>query len=115
MRLTAEDKRNYKLVPERSGGVCEYCHMAEATQIHHRKYRSRGGKHRAQNLIHLCLRCHNLAHSAAPPYGLALHGWEDEGTPYRDIGGVLFHFTADGLRLDDDEFKTWVTAHPTPF
>lgn len=45
--------------------------------MHHRKYRSRGGKNTKANLVHLCLWCHSLAHSAEPPQGWAVHSWDD--------------------------------------
>lgn len=66
--------RNVKMVKERSGGVCEGCGQRPATQIHHRKFRARGGGHQVSNLLHLCgsgnaAGCHGLAHSAYPPLG----------------------------------------------
>lgn len=55
-------------VRERSGGMCERCLVRPATEIHHRRYLSRGGKHNLANLIHLCGRgnidgCHGEAHT----------------------------------------------------
>lgn len=69
--------RNVRTVKERSAGVCEGCGHKPASQIHHRKYRSRGGSHDVSNLLHLCgsgnhTGCHGLAHSATPPEGWAL-------------------------------------------
>ena len=40
---------------------CEVCHK-QAVDIHHIKYKSRGGKDEYSNLIALCRDCHNLAH-----------------------------------------------------
>lgn len=40
---------------------CEIC-VRPATDIHHIKYKSRGGKDEICNLMALCRDCHNLAH-----------------------------------------------------
>ena len=40
---------------------CEVCGDV-ATDIHHIKYKSRGGKDEIDNLIGLCRSCHNKAH-----------------------------------------------------
>ena len=42
---------------KRSGGVCELCGDAQATDAHHRQNR-RGGDHTLTNLMHLCRKCH---------------------------------------------------------
>jgi hypothetical protein len=39
---------------ERSGGNCELCALARATNWHHRKNRSQGGQHTLSNAMHLC-------------------------------------------------------------
>ena len=39
---------------ERSGGSCELCAMARATNWHHRVNRSQGGGHSLSNALHLC-------------------------------------------------------------
>ena len=41
---------------------CEVCHNT-AIDIHHVKYKSRGGKDEIQNLMALCRACPNSAHS----------------------------------------------------
>ena len=57
-------------VRARSGGRCEYdppvdpfgrgrC-PAIATEMHHRRRRSQGGKDEASNLVHLCHYCHAI-------------------------------------------------------
>jgi hypothetical protein len=38
----------------RSGGHCELCGLARATNWHHRKNRSQGGGHNLANAMHLC-------------------------------------------------------------
>ena len=106
-RVTAEDKRHYRMAAERAGGVCEGC-GGVAEQLHHRQFRSRGGKHRVENLLHLCAACHGRAHSAEPPAGWAVHSWEKpELVPVEDAGGTLWWLTKDGRRVlvdPDPEF-----------
>lgn len=46
--------KNAKSVETRSHGMCERCLVNPATEIHHRRYLSRGGKHNVANLLHLC-------------------------------------------------------------
>ena len=41
---------------------CEIC-TKPANQVHHIKYRSRGGKDEIKNLMGLCFECHTSAHS----------------------------------------------------
>lgn len=58
-----------KALKARSGGVCEGCGKAAATEAHHRQYRSRGGNDRLSNALHLCgsgnhSGCHGQAHTA---------------------------------------------------
>lgn len=67
----AQSKRAYQRVAERSFGLCEGCGHARASQMHHRKYRSRGGLDEVANLLHLCAGvvggnvdgCHGRAHT----------------------------------------------------
>ena len=47
-------KHQRKLLAIRSSGVCELCGAAQATNFHHRKNRSQGGKHELSNAMHLC-------------------------------------------------------------
>jgi 5-methylcytosine-specific restriction endonuclease McrA len=42
--------------------ACELCGL-RASDLHHIKYKSRGGKNNIENLIALCRNCHTLAHS----------------------------------------------------
>lgn len=65
---------NRRMVEERSKGICEGCGKAPATEIHHRRYKSRGGRHEVSNLIHLCgwgnhTGCHGVAHKGAERIG----------------------------------------------
>jgi hypothetical protein len=63
--FTAGVLRDLKL---RSRGVCEGCGVSQATQAHHRQYRSRGGSDLLSNALHLCgsgnhTGCHGIAHT----------------------------------------------------
>lgn len=77
--MTAIPARVRKIVLERAGDVCEGCGHPVANNLHHRKYRSRGGKHVASNLVLLCgsgtTGCHARAHSANPPAGWSVNSW----------------------------------------
>ena len=42
---------------------CRLCSSINNLHIHHVKYRSEGGKHTSDNLITLCLECHEKVHS----------------------------------------------------
>lgn len=37
--------------------------LGRGSNVHHRRYRSRGGTNRLENLIHLCGPCHSWVHS----------------------------------------------------
>ena len=50
------------VVERRSGGMCERCGAARATDKHHRKLR-RHGDHAPANLVDLCRTCHNWVHA----------------------------------------------------
>lgn len=77
------------MVEVRSGGICEGCSARPATDIHHRQYRSRGGSHALDNLLHLCggeagmaggnhSGCHGKAHTkAGHELGWSVHSWDD--------------------------------------
>lgn len=70
-------------VEERSGGRCEAglpgCRGA-ATQLHHKKYKSRGGSDAAINLAHLCDACHEAVHRHRPnTEKFRTHSWQNEG------------------------------------
>ena len=54
----------------RAGGLCEGCHRRDDLQLHHRLYKSRGGKGTVANGIALCglgnaSGCHGKAHTGA--------------------------------------------------
>jgi hypothetical protein len=43
-------------------GRCSRCGMPKRLQIHHRRYRSHGGTHEAENLEPVCWDCHRMIH-----------------------------------------------------
>ena len=47
---------------ERGNGMCEFCHMAAMTDVHHIAGRGGPDPHRLDNLIGLCAACHRRAH-----------------------------------------------------
>lgn len=61
----------------RSLGVCELCGAATATNFHHRKNRSQGGKNNLANALHLCgsgtTGCHGLV--TQHPADAYTNGW----------------------------------------
>lgn len=68
-----------KLVLARDGGACVRCGGTGALELHHRRYKSRGGKHDASNLVSVCgwgnhTGCHGWAHTdtKAPGAGYSL-------------------------------------------
>jgi hypothetical protein len=72
--------KNVTAVKERSGGICEGCGIRPATEVHHRKYRSRGGGNEVSNLLDLCgwgnhSGCHGEAHGSNAPEGWAVPSW----------------------------------------
>jgi hypothetical protein len=91
-------------VQDRSGFVCEGCGQRPATNIHHRKYVSRGGKSEIVNALHLCgmgnvlgAGCHGVAHSAeGHELGWSVNSWADPAlTPVLWRGGMSW-LTTDG-------------------
>ena len=94
------EQRARRLVSGRSGGVCEVCAGARATEWHHRCNRSQGGRWTAANGLHLCSECHRwiTEHpdaAAEAGRGWVVRSWQDPLTVPARIG--LF-----GLVLLDD-------------
>jgi hypothetical protein len=92
-------------VRERSGGVCEVCFSAPATDQHHRKFRSRSGEHAVENLLDVCgpgnaFGCHADAHSADPLGGVSINSWEThpEHIPFTDKLGRSWLLNTDGTK-----------------
>lgn len=84
--------QNRRTVMDRSCGFCEGCGKRPVSDIHHRKYKSRGGGHEVENLLALCggpggmaggnhSGCHGIAHSAeGHELGWSVHSWDDPGS-----------------------------------
>lgn len=103
------------VVGERSGGMCERCGAARASDVHHRKLR-RFGDHLAANLLHLCHACHMWVHAniaASQVAGWILHSWDDpRAVPVKhavhgrvwldDEGGISRRKPPGFVRLLDD-------------
>jgi 5-methylcytosine-specific restriction endonuclease McrA len=54
--------RNKRLVYERDGWKCRHCNRREGLTPHHVVYQSRQGSDDLNNLMTLCLWCHNDIH-----------------------------------------------------
>lgn len=106
-RLGRMPKRNAELVVERSKSVCEGCLGARGVEIHHRRFKSRGGRHNVANLAHLCSTCHKRAHGLIDGAG---EGWEisqfdrraESAVPFVDVHGVTWFFDDYGNKETDD-------------
>jgi 5-methylcytosine-specific restriction endonuclease McrA len=55
------EERTRQAVHGRSGGICEFCGIARAQEMHHRKSRGVGGQWSPANILHLCNTCHRRA------------------------------------------------------
>lgn len=49
-------------VMQRAGGICEVCHQARATEVHHLRYPKWGTFDVPENLVAICHPCHCKAH-----------------------------------------------------
>lgn len=99
--MKAADKREYERVRDRADGTCEGCGERSAEQMHHRRFRSRGGKHVVANLVHICHLCHGRAHGPNPPAGWAISQYEqhpDHLIPFQAFDGLSW-LTKDGRRV----------------
>jgi hypothetical protein len=102
----ADERQAYVRAKVRSFGLCEICGVRQATELHHRQYRSRGGRHEVANLLHVCgwgnhTGCHGKGHNP----GAHENGWavasglnpEEVRVMYR---GQWMRLTGDGGLLD---------------
>ena len=103
---------NPGLVADRSGGLCEVCLVMPASDIHHRRFLSRGGKHNLANLLHLCGTgnidgCHGRAHTGDALEGTAISRFNpgpESGIAFMDMQGDLWLLDDAGSR------KKWKEA-----
>jgi 5-methylcytosine-specific restriction endonuclease McrA len=83
-------------VKRRSRGRCERCGTAPATQLHHRRLRSQGGRNTLENLVDLCAPCHNASADAihanvdwAHRHGWIVPSWQDPADVEPVVGCLL--------------------------
>ena len=91
-----------KTIRERSGGVCEACGKVPATQVHHRLYKSRGGRGNVANGLAVCGfgnagGCHGIAHTAKGEQ----QGWSIRSGFY-PLKVPVSHATHGLVTFDDD-------------
>lgn len=97
------------LVLRRAGGCCEVCAVAtDHLELHHRRYRSRGGAGSVSNALALCgwgnhTGCHGWAHTAplASVWGVSLASWQDPAVVpvWREALGTWTIQSEEGLLL----------------
>jgi hypothetical protein len=78
--LTLGEHWARELVYARSGGLCERCGLAYATEWHHRRARSQRGPWEPSNGLHLCSSCHGEITETRTEYyvqGWLVHSWAD--------------------------------------
>ncbi|GAA4175942.1 HNH endonuclease [Gryllotalpicola koreensis] len=82
--MSSIPKKVRDIVLDRAQGRCEGCGACAELELHHRKFRSRGGEHTASNLVALCgwgnhTGCHGNAHASttAARRGWAVNSWND--------------------------------------
>jgi hypothetical protein len=78
--LTLGEHWARELVYARSGGLCERCRHAFATEWHHRRARSQRGPWEPSNGLHLCQKCHQgITEHPEKAYrqGWLVHSWDD--------------------------------------
>lgn len=93
-RFVWDEASTRDAVRNRSGGICEYCHAARGTELHHRVNRSQGGAWSPANCIWLCRLHHSwvtVHPTKASKVGLSVQrGDEPADVPVRTILGVLW-------------------------
>lgn len=81
-RVTPEEREARAVVAARSGGTCEVCRRAPATNWHHRRNRSQQGAWCASNGLHVCgsgtTGCHG--HISLNPAVAYERGWSVRST-----------------------------------
>lgn len=97
----ADERRAYDRTRARSFGLCEICGIHPATEIHHRQYRSRGGRHETANLLHVCgwgnhTGCHGKAHTEGHDNGWAVPSGANPADVQVLYRGQWMYLTEDG-------------------
>lgn len=108
----ADERRAYDLAKARAFGLCEICGVKQATEIHHRQYRSRGGRHESANLLHVCgwgnhTGCHGRAHGGqiAETNGWSVESGVDPNLTQLLYRGQWMYLTDDGGLLDGGDMS----------
>lgn len=103
-----------RALKKRSGGLCEGCGLAKATEAHHRQYRTRGGSDLLSNALHLCgsgnhTGCHGIAHTAeGEARGWSIRsGFDPSEVPVQIMAG----FSKAWVRFDFAEFPTLINPN----
>ncbi len=66
LRLDADAYESLRQqVLRRDGWRCQFCGTMSNLEVHHKQFRSHSGDDAEENLITLCSRCHESAHSHA--------------------------------------------------
>lgn len=104
--MSAIPEKVRETVLARAGGRCEGCGKSAPLELHHRRFRSRGGEHTVENIVALCgwgnhTGCHGKAHSTEPPQGWAVSRWGTDPLhiPFLSYHGLVF-LTRDGRYAD---------------
>lgn len=97
------EKTARAMVRERSGGVCEVCGTARATNYQHRKNRSQAGEWSVVNGLDVCgsgtTGCHGWIHAnptKSYERGWMVHSWDDPANVPVRIGCHLVFLTPTG-------------------
>lgn len=77
--VTAAEREARRVVTARSGGLCEGCGQAAATDWSHRIGRGVGGPWCPSNGLHLCRACHGVV-GERPVFARDWLGWRLEST-----------------------------------
>jgi len=103
---------------QRSGGLCEQCGQAPATDAHHRKPRGMGGtmltdKHQLSNLLALCSEHHRWIEAERNKARMLVNGWlVDQHQDPRTIPALIYNPNYCGaptrcLLHDDGTLTRW--------
>lgn len=106
-------EKHVELLGERSQGTCEGGCGQPATEIHHRRFLGRGGKHNLANLLALCgwgnhTGCHGTAHKGHAPAGWAISAWErrhEDQVPFVDLQGRSWWLDDQGGKTDRQQIS----------
>lgn len=110
-------KEVMKIVEERSGGICEYCHKAKATDPHHICEKGMGGGSRIDspiNILHVCSECHNhdnteFIHKANEILRQRLE-WLFADNQLYTLGEIAYHYKLSREEIERQFWKGFLKA-----